>query len=171
MTDSVFNAPAAVDLHGVHSVGELAAREGFTSVSEYSIRFADALCSSGSLDAMRERFTALASAAGNLDADRATAQEVTAMYLILEALFRKLIIQSMEVAGSGQRGSGEAAERLLNGAFKAQRAAISALSALRVLRETTPSSPPTTTATSAQDSGSVGSGPLPASLALSRHTD
>lgn len=165
MTD-IFTVPATADLLGVHSVGELATREGFTSVSEYSTRFADALCSSGSLDAMRERFIALASAAGNLDADRATAQEVTAMFVILEALFRKLIIQSVEVAGSGQRGSSEAAERLLSGAFKAQKSAVQCLSALKVLREGAPPSPPTTTATGVQDSG-VGAGSLPASLALS----
>ena len=138
MTDSKFNAPATADLQGARSISELAERESYTSAADYSAQFAQALCNSGPLDLMRERFTALTSAAGHLEPDKAAASEVGQHYLILEALFRKLVIQSAAAVGAGGRGSSEAGERLLNGAFKAQRAAMACLSALKVLRDVAP---------------------------------
>lgn len=144
MTDSKFNAPATADFQGVRSISETAELEGFADATDYSARFAKALCSSGSLDLMRERFIALTSVAGHLDPDKAAADEIGHHYMILEALFRKLIIQSVAATEFGGRGSSEAGERLLNGAFKAQRAAMACLSALKVLREADASKPPTT---------------------------
>ena len=124
MSDTTFNAPAAVDLQGVRSIGDIAGREGFDSSTDYAALFAHTLCSGDSLDVLRERFAALTSAAGLLSPDNATAEEIGRHYLILDALFRKLIIQSVTATGSGGRGSSEAGERLLNGAFKSQRSAM-----------------------------------------------
>lgn len=166
MTNLVFNAPAVADLQGSSDLTDIAEREGFTSSTDWAIQFAQALCNGESLDVMRERFTALVSVAGRISPDRAAAEEIGRHYLILEALFKKLIIQSMEVQSSGQRGSNEAAERLLNGAFKAHRAAVASLSALKVLRGATPPAP-TTPATGAAESGESGASTLPSRLSLS----
>lgn len=169
MTHSIFNAPAAVDLQDATDLTDIAKREGFLSSTDWAAQFAQALCRGDSLDVMRERFTALVTVAGRISPDSAAAEEIGRHYLILDALYKKLIIQSMKVAGSGQRGSSEAAERLLNGAFKSQRAAIACLSALRVLRDTAPSSPPTTSATGAAESEAVSSGSRSAAASLSGH--
>lgn len=143
MTNStIFNAPAAVDLQGVRSVSDLAEREGCTSAADYAVLFAQTLCNSGPLDLMRERFIALTSVAGHLDPDEAAASEIGQHYVILESLFRKLIIQSVAATAAGGRGSGEAGERLLNGALKAQRAALVCLSALKTLRAAAPTRAP-----------------------------
>lgn len=123
-----------------------------------AIQFAQALCNRDSLDVMRERFAALVSVAGRLIPDSAVAEEIGRHYLILDALYKTLIIQSVEVVGPGQRGNSEAAERLLNGALKVQRAAMACVSALRVLRDASPSPAPTTTATLAPESDAVGVG-------------
>ena len=141
MSETTFNAPATADFQGVRSIRETAEREGFADATDYSARFAQALCSSGALDLMRERFVALTSVAGHLDPGRAAADEIGHHYMILEALFRKLIIQSVAATEFGGRGSSEAGERLLNGAFKAQRAAMACLSALKVLRDAAPTTP------------------------------
>lgn len=138
MSETTFDAPATADFQGVRNMRDIAEREGFTSSSDYAARFAQALCNSGSLDLMRERFIALTSAAGHLDPDKAAAAEIGQHYMLLEALFRKLIIQGVAAADSGGRGSSEAGERLLNGAFKAHKAAMSCLSALKVLRDAAP---------------------------------
>ena len=143
MSESTFNAPATADFQGVRNMQEVAEREGFTSSSDYAAQFAQALCSGGPLDVMRERFVALTSVAGHLDPAKAAGDEIGQHYMILEALFRKLIIQSVAATEFGGRGSSEAGERLLNGAFKAQRAAMACLSALKVLREADASKPPT----------------------------
>lgn len=166
MTDSIFKAPAVVDLQGAQDMTDIAQREGFASSTEWAAQFAQALCGGEPLDVMRERFTALVSAAGRIGPDRAAAEELGRHYLILDALFRKLIIQSMEVQSSRQRGSSEAAERLLNGALKAQRAAMACLSALKTLRDALPPAP-TTPATGAPESGGSGVSTLPSPLALS----
>lgn len=149
MSEPTFIAPATADFQGVCNIRDIAEREGFNSSSDYAARFAQALCRGGSLDDMRERFIALTNAAGHLDPDNAAASEIGQNYLILDALFRKLIIQSVAATESGGRGSSEAAERLLNGAFKAQRSAMACLSALKVLRDTAPAKPPTMPAGSA----------------------
>ena len=169
MTDSIFKAPAAVDLQDARDITEIAQREGFASSTEWAAQFAQALCGGESLDVMRERFTALVSAAGRISPDNAAAEEIGRHYLILESLFKKLIIQSVEVAASSQRGSSEAAERLLNGAFKAQRAAMACLSALKTLRDTSPPAP-TTSVTEAPESSLSGADSPPAPLTLSGHS-
>lgn len=138
MNQATFDTPAEADLAGARNIAEIAKREGFSSSTDWAAQFAQALCKGDSLDVMRERFAALVGTAGRLDPDSAAADEIGRHYLILEALFKKLVIQSVAVAGSGERGSSEAAERLLNGAFKAQRAAMACLSSLKVLRETAP---------------------------------
>lgn len=157
MTDTVFKTPAQADLAGARDITEIAQREGFSSSTDWAARFAQALCNGESLDVMRERFTALVSVAGRISPDSATAEELGRHLLILDTLFKKLIIQSVEVASSGQRGSSEAAERLLNGAFKAQRAAMACLSSLKVLRDTAPAKPPTTASAPAPPSPWAGS--------------
>jgi hypothetical protein len=141
MSETTFNTPATADFQGVRSISDIAEREGFTDTSDYAMRFAQALCCGDSLDVMRERLIALTSAAGHVDPDKATASELGGNYLILQALFHKLIIQSVAATESGGRGSSEAGERLLNGAFKAQRAAMACLSALKVLRDAAPTTP------------------------------
>ena len=170
MTDAVFNTPAAVNLQDARDMTEIAQREGFASSTEWAAQFAQALCGGESLDVMRERFTALVSVAGRISPDSAAAEEIGRHYLILEALFKKLIIQSVEVAGCSQRGSSEAAERLLNGAFKAQRAAMACLSALKTLRDASPPAP-TTPVPSAPELGVSGAGSQIAPLALSGHSN
>ena len=170
MTDSVFNTPVAVDLQGARNMTEIAQREGFASSTEWAAQFAQALCGGESLDVMRERFTALVSVAGRISPDSAATEEIGRHYLILEALFKKLIIQSVEVQCSGQRGSSEAAERLLNGAFKAQRAAMACLSALRTLRDALPPAP-TTPATGSPELGVSGAVSQSAPLVLSGHSN
>lgn len=168
--NSVFNAPAAADLHGVRDMTDIAQREGFTSSTDWAARFAQALCDGESLDVMRERFTALVSAAGRISPDSAAAEEIGRHYLILEALFKKLVIQSIEVADSGRKGGSEAAERLLIGSLKAQRAAMACLSALKALRDAAPSRPPTTAETISPETGVSGTGPQPVSMALSANS-
>jgi hypothetical protein len=158
MSETTFNAPATADFQGVRSISETAEREGFADATDYSARFAQALCRSGSLDLMRERFNALTSVACQLDPDKAAADEIGHHYMILEALFRKLVIQSVAATEFGGRGSSEAGERLLNGAFKAQRAAMACLSALKVLRDAAASKPPTTPAARAPVHASSGAG-------------
>jgi hypothetical protein len=150
MSETTFNTPATADFQGVRNMRDVAEREGYTDTSGYAIQFAQALCRGDSLDVMRERLIALTSAAGHLDPDKAAADEIGQNYLILQALFRKLLIQSVASTESGGRGSSEAGERLLNGAFKAQRAAMACLSALKVLRDAAPTTP-------------VASSPLPVS--------
>ena len=155
MTEKTFNAPATADFQEVRNMRDIAEREDFNSSSDYAAQFAQALCSGGPLDVMRERFVSLTSVAGHLDPDKATSDEIGRHYMILEALFRKLIIQSVAATEPGGRGSSEAGERLLNGAFKAQRAALACLSALKGLRDAASSKPPTTsTATLLTLSGS-----------------
>lgn len=127
MIEPTFNAPATADFQGVRNIGDIAECEGFSNSSDYAARFAQALCRGDSLDVMRERLVALTSAAGHLDPDKAAAAEVGQTYLILEALFRKLIIQSVAATEFGGRGSSEAGERLLKGAFKAQASAMACL--------------------------------------------
>ena len=166
MSDMIFKAPAAADLQGSSDLTDIAEREGFSSSTDWAAQFAQALCNGESLNVMRERFTALVMVAGRISPDSAAAEEIGRHLLILDALFKKLIIQSVEVQGAGQRGSSEAAERLLNGAFKAQRAAMACLSALKVLRDASPPAP-TTPAAGAPESGESGASTSPSRLSLS----
>lgn len=171
MSETTFNVPATADFQGVRNMRDIAEREGFTSSSDYAVQFAQALCSGGPLDVMRERFVALTSASGNLhhdhDPDKAAAAEIAQHFLILEALFRKLIIQSVAATEFGGRGSSEAGERLLNGAFKAQRAAMACLSALKVLRDGAPTTPAATPAAGGPELSAPRRGSLAVPLSLS----
>ena len=169
MTAAIFRAPASADLQDLTNLTAIANREGFSSSTDWAAQFAQALCNGVSLDVMRERFTALVRVAGRISPNCAAAEEIGRHYLILESLFKKLIIQSVEVAASSQRGSSEAAERLLNGAFKAQRAAMACLSALKTLRDTSPPAP-TTSVTEAPESSLSGADSPPAPLTLSGHS-
>ena len=76
--------------------------------------------------------------AGHLDPDKAAAEDIGHHYLILDSLFRRLLIDAVKAGDSSGRSGSEAAERLLNAAFKAHRASLSCLNALKVLREATP---------------------------------
>lgn len=144
MSKETFDNPAGVGMQGVQNIGDISKREGFHSSTEWAARFADALCKGDSLDILRERFAALVSVAGLLSPDNAAAEEIGRHYLILDSLWKKLVISSLDIGETGARGSSEAAERLMNGAFKAQRAALACLSALKVLRQSTQPQPPTT---------------------------
>ena len=163
MSETTFNAPATADFKDVRNMCDIAEREGVTNSSDYAAQFAQALCSGGPLDVMRERFVALTSVADHLAPDKAAAEEIGQHYMILEALFRKLIIQGVAATELGGRGSSEAGERLLNGAFKAHKAAMSCLSALKVLRDAAP----TTSASRVLELNAPGSGPVAAHLSLS----
>ena len=144
MGRTVFSEPATVALSGAGSVSEMAQLEG-ASPADYAIEFANALCNGEPMSAQRARFAALVDIAGRLDPDNVAAEEVGKHYLILDALFKRLVIDGYAAMKSEGRGASEAAERLLNAAFKAQRGAIGCLSALKVLRDskkapTTPAS-------------------------------
>ena len=143
MGKTIFSEPATVALSGAGSINELAQREGVSSV-DYAISFANALCNGEPMSAQRARFAALVDIAGRLDPDNVTADQIGQNYLILNALFKRLVIDGHAAMKSETRGASEAAERLLNAAFKAQRASMSCLSALKVLRDSkkAPTTPP-----------------------------
>lgn len=124
--------PAAMPLDGAGSIAELAEKEGWQA-DDYAIKFAEALCSSG-LETQRERLAALIVMSDSLAADGAAASELGRHYVILDALFRRLIIDAMRLSSDPRRA--EAGEKLLAGAMKAQRGALACLSALKTLRET-----------------------------------
>lgn len=148
MTSRTLRAVASRDLSEARTLAAMADAEGWNSDADgYAVEFAQALASDGgNLDTQRERLAALASIATGLAADAASASEIGRHYVILEALFRRLLLDSCKASASGQRSGSEAAERLLNGALKAQRAALACLSALKMLREALPSPATTTTA-------------------------
>lgn len=144
MQEIDFSRPATQELAGAASIGELAYLEG-ASPADYALRFADALCNGEPLSAQRAGFAALVDIGGRLDPDTVAAEEVGKHFLILDGLFKRLLIDVRPLLTSSNRGASEAAERLLNVAFKAQRASLSCLSALKVLRDsktsTTPAAP------------------------------
>ena len=88
------------------------------------------------LDVHRERLSTLAQSGAG--ADRATADELSRMYAILEALFHRFSRTSHEISISDQDRNGVHAERCLKSALLAQRAAMATLSALKVLRDGAP---------------------------------
>ncbi|MBC5768453.1 hypothetical protein [Ramlibacter albus] len=136
-----FSEPAQVRLAGVQTVAALAEREGWMDADEYAIKFAEALCSNGvSLDAQRERLAALVNVASATAGDELSAEELGKHYIILDALFRRLIVDAMNVAGDSRKL--DASDKLLTGALKAQRAALACLSALKMIRESATLQPP-----------------------------
>jgi len=150
MGTTIFSEPATVVLSGAGSVNEMAQMEG-ESPADYAIQFANALCNGEPMSAQRARFAALVDIAGRLDSDNAAAIEIGRHLYILDALFRRLVIDGYAAMKSESRGASEAAERLLNAAFKAQRASMGCLSALKVLRDSR-KAPTTPTPTSVAES-------------------
>lgn len=99
----------------------------------YTISLAENIRNSGmSLDLQRERLAALAGAGAA--AGQASADELARHFSILEALWHRFALAAAEAMDSGLPRSSEKADRFLNAALKAQRAAASCLSSLVVLR-------------------------------------
>lgn len=132
---------AAGDLTATNSIADMAARESWTDPDAYAITLAEAIARSGvSLDAQRERLQALVGIGAA--ADRASAQALGQHLVLVEALAQHFAKRSF--ACSEGHGRDVAAERYVNAALKAQKAALAVLSAMKILREGDP--PPTTPA-------------------------
>lgn len=124
--------PAATNLVGAESVGDLAQREGYTP-ELYTVALSEAIRSSAvPLDMQRERLAQLASVGAV--ADKASADELARHFTLLEALFHRFSHAAVEAMRTGGTRGGEVSERYLSGALKAQRTAVACLSALKVLR-------------------------------------
>lgn len=125
--------PATADLSGSTSIAGQALKECFDP-DRYVICLAHAVRSDGvPMDAQRERLAALARV--GTGAARASADELARHHLLLSALFERFAHDAVKAAASTRPGSAEAADKLLNAAIKAQRAAVATLSALKVLRD------------------------------------
>ncbi len=135
--------PATVDLTGCESPVDLAQREGWDPV-RYAVALAENVRNTGmSLDAHRERITALAGCGAN--ADQASADALAQHYTVLEALHHRFTQEAFEALDKGGNQAAAIADRYLSAALKAQAAAMRVLSALKVLRDA--KLPPTTPAT------------------------
>lgn len=65
----------------------------------------------------------------------ASAEELARHFVILNALFDRLSMETIKAASLPSGRGADAADRLLNAAVKAQRASVAVLSALKVLRD------------------------------------
>jgi hypothetical protein len=127
--------PATENLGEVEQVADMARLEHFDP-DRYAISLAHHIRNEGvQMDVQRERLAALARVGGGLGGASASAQELARHFVILNALFDRLSMETVKAASlPGGRGA-DAADRLLNAAVKAQRASVAVLSALKVLRE------------------------------------
>lgn len=135
MSDIDLEKPATVDLTGSASIADMAQAEKWDP-DRYSVALSENIRNSGmSLDMQRERLTSLAQVGAGLAGDQATAVEIARHWLTLDALYQRFSRAAVEAMGSDRPRASEIADRYLNAALKAQRAAMACLSALKVLRE------------------------------------
>ena len=135
---------AAADLTGCRSTGAMAEAEGW-SPETYALKLSEHIRDSRvPLDRQRERLQALAQVGAGLAGDAAAAEEIARHYSVLESLWHRFARLAHETAIDGSARSSATAERYLNAALKAQRAAIACLSALKAIRDS--NQPPTTAA-------------------------
>lgn len=134
--------PATVDLSGSASTAEMAKREGGYDPDKYALCLAHHIRNDGvSLDVQRERLAALATLSGHLGVS-AAADELARHFTVLNALFDRLALQAARVSGERGQSNAQAAERLVAGAIKAQKAAAATLGAINVLRQQTANTSP-----------------------------
>lgn len=133
MKQQNLKSPASVDLSGASSPSEMAKLEGW-STEDYAIGLADAIrLNRVPLSNQVERLQTLAKAGAA--ADRAAADTLAQHHQVLEALFSRFAVESVQWLDSGKPGASRISERYLSAAIKAQAAAVRVLSALKALRD------------------------------------
>lgn len=133
------------DLGACTSIAEMSEAEGWTP-QDYTIALSATLANvEMPLDISRERLAALGSIGAGLAAVQASADTLAQHVLILDALMSRFALEAhAALTRNTNARAPETAERYLNAAIKASRAALATMSALSILRS---HANPTSTAT------------------------
>lgn len=130
------NQTPTADLGACTSIAEMSEAEGWTP-QDYTIALAATLANiEMPLDISRERLAALGGIGSGLAAVQASADTLAQHVLVLDALFSRFALEAhAALTRNTNSRAPETAERYLNAAIKASRAALATMSALKILRD------------------------------------